>query len=378
MNSGSVARYFDGDGGQRLDVSLHVDVAAETLRLSHPDLPQGAQYWPLGAMRKLSDQARADQIVLSLYDDGALDSALISTARLTVTDATMIDVLNRRCKNLNRRDLKRGTGRKVLVYATGAAASLLLTIFVIIPALAGSLATMIPLEREIAYGKTVVNQMESILGGGKREGGLVCRDKAGLDALASMEARLRAGMKTEYDLEIRVFDHKMVNAFAAPGGQIVILRGLIDKARGPDEVAAVLAHEIGHVEARDVTRNALRAAGSAGLLSMMVGDFTGGTVAVVAVEHMLNTSYTREAETQADRFALNMLSAASIDANAMAQFFDSLATLEQRGPAIPGYLASHPETKERARSARAFASSQTASTPVLSKAEWAALKKICD
>lgn len=370
-------RYFDGDSGERLDVSLHVDIAAETLRLSHPDLPHGAQYWPLQAIRKLSDQARPDQCVLSLFDDGALDSALIATARLTVADASLIRRLEAHCKNLNRRDRKRGTLRKVLTYATGAAASVLMMLFVIIPALAGSLASMIPLEREVAYGKSVVSQMERFLGGQKRDGGLVCRNADGVDALNQMRMRLTDATETEYALDIRVFDHGMVNAFAAPGGQIVLMRGLIDKAKGPDEVAAVLAHEIGHVEARDVTRNALRVAGSAGLLSMVIGDFSGGTAGVVLAEHMLNSSYTREAEANADLFALNVLAAAQVDTNAMADFFDGLATLEKRAPAIPGYLTSHPDTAARAQSARDFAGAQDMTTPILSAAEWAALQNIC-
>ena len=149
---------------------------------------------------------------------------------------------------------------------------------------------------------------------GSSEGQLACSNPAGLAALENMEARLLETTDTLYDLNIAVFDHGMVNAFAAPGGQVVLMRGLIDKAGGPDEVAAVLAHEIGHVEARDVTRNALRVAGSAGILSMIFGDFSGGSAAVIVVERMMNASYTREAEAEADSYARDMLAAADVSA----------------------------------------------------------------
>ncbi|MEO9573253.1 MAG: M48 family metallopeptidase [Tateyamaria sp.] len=372
----AVGRFFDGESGQRLDVDLAVDTAAETLRLTHPELPLGSQYWPLDAIRALADHARTDQVVLTLRADAALDSGLIRTARLTVEDADMISILTRLCPDLKRRDVAQGTGRKVATRVGLAAAALGLMIFVILPAMANTLATLIPIEREVAYGKTVVNQMERFLGG-KEVGGLACNNPDGRAALDKMTARLTEAGDLRYDLNIGVFNHKMVNAFAAPGGQIVIMRGLLDRAKTPDEIAAVLAHEIGHVEARDTTRSALRAAGSAGLLALVLGDFAGGSAVVVAAEYTLNASYTREAEAAADVFALNMMEAAGADAEALATFFDSLDGLERTLPDLPEYLSSHPETTDRAEAARTFAKTQGRTTPILDDKEWAALQNIC-
>lgn len=369
------ARFFDGESGQRLTVALQVDTAAETLRLTHPDLPMGAQYWPLWAIRALSDQARDDQLVLSLKADEALDSALITTARLTVDDPEMVTILRRLCPHLEKRDIAKGTGRKVTFWIGGAAGALLLMIFVILPAMANTLATLIPIEREVAWGRSVVSSMARFLGASEAE--ILCKDPEGLRALEAMTARLTEGTEVRYDLNIAVFDHSMVNAFAAPGGQIVILRGLIDKAENADQVAAVLGHEIGHVEARDVTRNALRSAGSAGLLSLVLGDFAGGGAAVVIAEWTLNASYTREAEAAADVYALEMLENSGTDAEALAVFFDGLNDLERRTPKLPSYLASHPDTAERAAAARAFAEGQGVTTPILSEREWKALQNIC-
>lgn len=369
-------RFYDGESGQRLTVELHVDKAAETLRLGHDDLPMGSQYWPLWAIRTLADHARTDQMVLSLKADASLDSALITTARLTVDDPEMIATLTRLCRDLKRKDVPAGTGRKIVTRLGLAAGALALMIFVILPAMASTLAMMIPIEREVAYGKTVVHQMERFLGG-KSVGALACTNAEGRRALDAMTTRLTENTELAYDLNISVFDHKMINAFAAPGGQIVLMRGLIDRARTPSEVAAVLAHEIGHVEARDTTRNALRAAGSAGLLSLILGDFAGGSAVVVAAEYTLNASYTREAETAADEYALAMLKASETDAGALATFFDSLSSLEKRTPSLPVYLSSHPETTARADAARAFARTQGYTSPILTDAEWKALKSIC-
>ena len=369
-------RFFDGESGQRLDVELKFDLPAQTLRLSHPDLPHGSQYWPLRAIRALEEHARKDQMILSLYDDGALDSGLITTARLTLEDAPLIQQIQQHCPNLKRRDLKRGTGRKIAVYSGGAVGAVALMMFVIIPMLANTLAALIPLDREIAFGKSVVGGMERMLGG--RGSDLVCKEPKGVAALQEMEDRLLATTDTIYDLNVAVFDHPMVNAFAAPGGQIVLMRGLIDKASGPDEVAAVLAHEIGHVEARDVTRNSLRVAGSAGLLSMVFGDFTGGSAMVLVAEQMLNASYTREAEGEADAYARRMLDAADVSTYAMGNFFDLLAGLEKAsGSSMPVYLSSHPKSVERAAAAREFAKNQGSTAQIISDKAWKDLKGIC-
>jgi Zn-dependent protease with chaperone function len=372
----ATGRFFDGETGQRLTVDLHVDTAAETLRLTHPDLPMGSQYWPLWAIRALADHARDDQLVLSLKADAALDSALITTARLTVHDPDLVSILSRLCGDLKKRDVPKGTAGRIAKWIGISVGAIVLMVFVILPAMANTLARLIPIEREVAYGKTVVRQMERFLGG-KTAGGLVCTDEAGRAALDMMIARLTEAGDLKYDLNVAVFNHKMVNAFAAPGGQIVVMRGLIDKARSADEVAAVLAHEIGHVEARDTTRNALRAAGSAGLLSLVLGDFAGGSAVVVVAEYTLTASYTREAEAQADAFALNMLDASETDAEALATFFDSLAGVERILPDLPVYLSSHPETTQRATVAREFARTQGVTTPVLNDAEWKALQNIC-
>lgn len=369
-------RYFDGESGQRLTVDLSLDLDARSLRLIHPDFPDGAQNWPLPSVRALADQANDNRLVLSPAADTSLDSALIATARLTLKDPNLIAALKQHAPNLNRRDMPSGFGRKVVTRLGLAVGAVALMIFVILPALANTLANYIPIEREVAYGKSVVQQMERFLGGTKA-GALTCSNAEGLAALNTMTQRLTDAADMDYDLNVAVFNHKMVNAFAAPGGQIVVMRGLIEKAGSPDEVAAVLSHEIGHVEARDSTRAALRTAGSAGLLALVLGDFAGGSAVLVVAEYTLNAAYTRDAEAKADIFALNMMQGSDTDAGALGNFFDRLEDVERTMPDLPVYLSSHPDTKERANAARAFAEGQSDTKPILDDTEWQALKNIC-
>ncbi|MCZ0812296.1 MAG: M48 family metallopeptidase [Pseudomonadota bacterium] len=372
---GSVAgTYFDGQSAGRHPVEVTIDEAAGDLILSGASL-DAPQRWPLARLRAQGDHARRDALTLSLHAPSD-DESPRDPARLTLSDPRMITRIRARCPDLDRSDLHRGTTRKLLTRGVAALAAVALILFVILPRMADTLATLIPVEREAAFGKAVTAQIERALGAA-RLGDLTCEDPAGRAALDAMIARLTGGQDLQYELKVKVLDHDMLNAFAAPGGQVVVMRGLLEKSGGPDAVAAVLAHEIGHVERRDATRHALRAAGSAGLLSMLLGDVTGGTIAVFLGERLMQASYTREAEAEADAFALKMLNEAGIDSAAMAGFFDELAKDEGKGPQLPAYFATHPASADRASAARDNARAQGTTRPVLSKAQWTALKGIC-
>ncbi len=373
---GVAGRYFDGltAGGHRVEVVL--DEVGGRLVFDGPTLGDSPVFWPLGRLRALRDQAREYSLTLTLHADSD-DEAPRDAARLTITEPGTIARLETMCPDLHKRDRHKGLYQKLAVRGAMAVAAVVLMLFVILPRMADTLATLIPVEREVALGKTIVAQMEQALGAADM-GALKCQNPQGHAALDAMLARLTQAQALQYDLEVQVFDHEMINAFAAPGGQVVVLRGLLDNVSGPDAVAAVLAHEIGHVEERDATRHALRAAGSAGLLSMVLGDVTGGTLAVLLGERLIQAGYTREAEARADRFALDMLNAARVDSAGMARFFDHLHELNGDIPQLPEYFATHPASDARAERARENANRQGVTAPVLTGAQWQALQGICD
>ncbi|MEO3416894.1 M48 family metallopeptidase [Roseovarius sp. CAU 1744] len=365
--------YFDGQSAARHKVEVRIENDA-TLVLTGATLPQ-PQHWPLDRLRALADQPGVDGLTVTLFSEEG-DESPREPARLTLRDGEMNARIRRLCPDLHRRDVSRGTWGRVIRYATLATAAVLLMLFVILPRMADTLADLIPVEKEIAFGKSITLQIERALGATDL-GDLHCEGPEGQAALDKMLTRLTADQTLEYDLDVTVFDHPMLNAFAAPGGQVIIMRGLLDQASGPDTVAAVLAHEIGHVERRDPTRHALRTVGSAGLLSMVLGDFSGGTIAALLGEQLLRASYTREAEADADGFALDMLNAADIDSSGMAEFFEKLEKLEGGLPEVAAYFATHPASAARAQRARDNAARNDNATPALSPAEWQALKNIC-
>ena len=208
--------------------------------------------------------------------------------------------------------------------------------------------------------------------GGAFGEGLSCDAPAGVAALDKLRLALTAGQDRSYRLRLTVLDHDMVNALALPGGQIIILRGFLEQAESAAELAGVLGHEIGHVEARDPTRLALRAAGSAGILSLIFGDMSGGLVLGLASSQVLSASYTRAAEAMADDYAFALMEKTGIGSAGLAAFFDRIDGMDGN---LPDYLSSHPASEGRALRARQ--ADIAAKVEALSAADWAALKAIC-
>ncbi|SFE45875.1 M48 family metallopeptidase [Roseivivax sediminis] len=368
------ARFHDGERAKVHDVEVALGPDRLTLVIEGTTLPAPLR-WPLSDLRALRGQSDARRIVVTRAEDTG-DESLQSPARLEIEDTAFRDWLLATRPNLFARDTRPGTRRKVALWLGGAAAAVAVMLFVILPLLAGTLARMLPLEREIAFGKTVTAQMERLLGA-REIGALDCTEPAGRAALDAMTGRLMARQDIAYDLNVRVFDHEMINAFAAPGGQVVLIRGLIEEAETPEALAAVLAHEIGHVVHRDPTRAALRTAGSVGLLGLVFGDFAGGAAMLAVAQRLIDASYSRTAETEADAFAHRMLAEADISPAAIGEMFARFREIGGETPGALAHFASHPQLDARIDAAQAAIPEGFEPRPLLNDAQWQALQGIC-
>ncbi|MES2987078.1 MAG: M48 family metallopeptidase [Pseudomonadota bacterium] len=219
------------------------------------------------------------------------------------------------------------------------------------------LVRMIPESVEKQWGAAMIGDF----------GGRTCTAASGNAALAKLSARLGAK-----DMDIRVVDIPIVNAVTLPGGHILLFKGLLTEAESADEVAGVLAHEMGHVRNRDVLESLVRQLGLSMVLSGADGNIGGYTNA------LLSAGYSRSVESRADTFALNRLHEATIATAATASFFKRLAKVEVgmgEAGALLGYLSSHPLSSDRERM---FQQGGRAGTTVtLDPAEWSALQGIC-
>ncbi len=325
--------------------------------------------WPLDELRAVPDQAGGDALILRRADN--------AVARVILRNKDAITSLRGRCRNLHRRTKVKGRMR-LFGWGLGAVGSVALIIFVLIPILANQLATLLPPEGEKALGDTTFEQIRTGLDRSGIAPVRICSNAKGVAALERMRARLTDDMKLPYPVQVHVLDHEMINAFALPGGHVVFFRGLIDEAKTPDEVAAVFAHELGHVVHRDPARITLRSAGSIGVLGLLFGDFAGGSVVLFLTERLVQASYTKEAEAKADAFAHETLIRQKISPIALATMFERLRAKYGDEDGIVAHFTSHPAMIKRIEAAKDAAKRAPQDyEPVLSDTDWAALKAVC-
>ncbi|MEL6677180.1 MAG: M48 family metallopeptidase [Pseudomonadota bacterium] len=360
------ATFLDGESAQPYEVL--VDLREAGLHISASGV---AAEWPYDEIRALPQEADPRTVVL--YPEGR------PLVRLTVHDADFAKALKARARHLKRRPRQSAAIKRTLGLAAAAVGSVALIIFVILPALADRLAVLIPPDSEVAFGELVREQVDTVLSSGSDEEVRVCAADAGQAALASMVETLSKDLDLPYPLVVEVITLPQINAFALPGGQIVLFSGLIEEADTPEEVAGVLAHEIAHVINRDPARSALRRAGSAGLLGLLVGDVTGGFLVAGLADALVNASYSRETEAAADAFVHERFRDLNLPTTAFADFFVRVAPPDDvEVPEFLTLLNSHPDARLRAALAREADTVGDASyTPVLNAEAWADLQAIC-
>ena len=142
------------------------------------------------------------------------------------------------------------------------------------------------------------------------------------------------------------------NAFALPGGTVVITDALIERFDDPDLWAGVLAHELTHVSESHGLENLYRALGLYAVVTLVAGE-TGPVLEDVLLEGnlLLGLSHGRAAEREADAGGVELMRAAGYDPEGLARFFDWVAA--QPG-GEGGWLSTHPGGEERADEVRAL------------------------
>jgi len=160
----------------------------------------------------------------------------------------------------------------------------------------------------------------------------------------------------------RVIDDSQINAFALPGGFIYVHSRVLQVARSEAELAAVLAHEIGHIEGRhhkEKIEQAMRYQLGLGVLGVALGHGGGSDAAMIAGRLLAEgelTRYSREAESDADKRGVALLYRAGFDPMAMSRFLERLVELEGNHANVSGgFFADHPSASRRVAATRQLA-----------------------
>jgi len=195
-------------------------------------------------------------------------------------------------------------------------------------------------EQAVALGADAWQQINSEM--------KVSSDETARARVQQMGQRIAAASGAEgIDWEFELFEEPTPNAFALPGGKIGVNSGMLDVAENDDQLAAVLAHEVGHVTARHVSEQLSQSAaiqtalGTAGLSEGAVGAL------VQVATGVGQLSFSRSAEAEADRIGLEYMARAGYDPRAAVQLWQNMQAATAGGGQPPEFLSTHPNPGNR-------------------------------
>jgi len=229
-----------------------------------------------------------------------------------------------------------------------------LVLFSSMDTLTGFAAKQVPAEWEYKLGETVYAQYQI----GEQ---LMSQEKTKKYFLPIVDPLLMALENPRFTPQFSIVNNPEINAFALPGGFVVINSGLILAADSADEMLGVLAHELSHVSEQHSIRNIISAASVYLSIDLLLGDVSGLLAMIAdAAPLLLNQQFSRGFEREADAKGYELLARANIDPKGLASFFEKLAAEQQKQLekvedettrelmiAAEGLLSTHPATEER-------------------------------
>lgn len=182
----------------------------------------------------------------------------------------------------------------------------------------------------------------------KRHDGIITNDS--INAVVNLISKkiCEANNINPDDIKPVVLRNSNVNAFALPGGHLVILSGLIEYCKTPEELAGVMAHEISHIEKDHVMKKLIKEVGISMLFVIAGGN---GTFEIVqqVLKLISSSAFDRNQETEADLNAVKLLTNAKINPSGLADFLFRLSVEKEEMPDLFDLVSSHPGSAERAQ-----------------------------
>ena len=351
--------FFDGRSSRRHLVTLAFTDRLEIVDLGSPDGAILAS-WSYDAVRRVDGP------------DGVLRLACTvapTLARLELRGEAERGTVLRLCRALD------GPGGaaplpvwRIVAASLAAAAAIIGMAWFGMPLLADRLAAVMPYSWETPLGAAVDSQVRSVFGPS-------CSRPEGIAALIKLVDKLQSAAQLPIAPDPVVLRSNIANAFALPGGRVYLLSQLLAKSDTPDELAGVLAHELGHVAHRDGLRRLIRDGGTSFLVGLMFGDMAGSGAVLMAGRAVLSASYSRADEDRADTFAVTIMHRLGRPTAPLGALLTRLTGSAGGEGAL--LLRSHPLTSDRR--AMLEAENLPPSGPaLLDDREWQHLTRICD
>ncbi len=355
MSGPIIARYYDGETASVQEVSLRVTTGDVVIHRAADAAV--IERWPIDQLSVLGDSGH--EAAPPVIRRG-------SEARLVVQDPESRAQLVAMIPALRPLALDQTpAGRRVGLYAT--------TLVAVIGAFWGAVeygtryvAPLLPHSLQARLGETVLDEILA----DKEE----CHGEAGLTAINRLANDLAHEAGYGHEVTVHIVAGGPVNAFTLPGGILVFFSDLIEQAKDSNQVAGVLAHEIGHVVLHHPTQGLVRAYGLDILFKALTGGYsdistvgTGGTL-------LLALRNGRAAEREADATGLRLLEQRGLRADGVSGFFEQMLEKQPKDAAASaGIWSTHPPTEERIATTKRPPTGR----PAFTAAEWKALRDVC-
>lgn len=358
-------RYYDGATAQAHAVA--VEIAGDGLSIIGAVVNV---FWPAKRLRLISRGAREIRLADRKDENARL---ALDAAAAPVLSGFWPDILSGRQEKRRMAVLI-----AALLFGTAAIAAV---IFLGVPAASAPLAQATPKDLEIRIGENLAAQITVLM---KACAG---SEKATADLSPTLD-RLAADNDVGFPIRFQFVQSSAPNAFALPGGQVMATSGLLTALEGDQEAfIAVMAHELGHVRARDGLQAVYRNAGVGVALDIITGGSGAAQQAVIIAGQLNQLRHSRRQESAADDAAGDMLLAAALDPAALARALEAISAASpgdgsridaQDGDRseIPTWLSSHPDTDLRIAAARKRAA-RSGPLPIEREA-WTRIAKACN
>lgn len=367
-----VARYQDGQIAETRDVVCRIDPSAARDNLVITDLETRRELDRWNGMEVFPLHARKHELRIGVRGRPY-------GARLFVSGYEASRALHALLPALaHRRRQERGRQVRAMGLATAALVSVVFAYIYGVPLIARNVVALVPPEWEEQLGETVVVQIADAL-----------HDEAGFElcdpdptslanrAIARFASAAVSGTGTPFTPNIQVIRTSIPNAFALPGGHSFYFSALLEQTETPDEFAGVMAHELGHVVHRHGMEQLISTSATGLLIGFILGDMTGLSVAGGIGAALIDSRFSREAEHEADRFAIDVARRMAFQPAGLAVLLERISADDEMTKAL-ALLSTHPLTSERRAVLETLTVTDASLAPAFTEAEWRAIKTMCD
>ena len=328
MNAPFRAIYHD-QTGQRYEAGIFISSVTITVRINRSG--------------QVEDINWLGQEIVSL-DTTAVPAKMVhrSGAYLTINDETLLQSIRKSFRHQpfvggKLKTVASRPGNRLLIFLFSILAFLVLAYLFIVPWIGERVAMSFSKDWEVSLG----NQMYQ---------GIRQQYKIDSNQTVLINRFLQVtGFKLHYPVQVTVVKEKELNAFAIPGGNIVVFDEIIQKMNNAGQLAALLAHESAHIEKRHSLRNMFRVFSRRIFLMMIIGNDSGiSSFLASQVDNLKNLEYSRSLETEADSYGISLLRENHINPTGMKQLMELLESAT-KGKEPSEFLNTHPVFRDRIR-----------------------------